>query len=85
MNPCNMVEWELYTFAAVGIVEHDFPGAYTAVDVGLPEYTCPRPVFRCADAIILHQPEGILGSELGAEEKIEVVLLISVQSLCNSL
>ena len=43
------------------------------------------PVLRCADAIVFHQPEGILGSELGAEEKVEVVLLIAVQSLCNSL
>ncbi len=33
-----MVERVLYTFAVVGIVEHDFTGAYTAVDVGLPEY-----------------------------------------------
>lgn len=34
-----------------------------------------------ADAIIFHQSESVLGSELGAEELIEIVLLISVQSL----
>ena len=38
VNPCNMVERELYTFAVVGIIEHDFPGTNTAVDVGLPEH-----------------------------------------------
>lgn len=42
-------------------------------------------MLRCADAVILHQPDGILGSELGAEEQIEIVLLLAVQSLCNSL
>ncbi len=30
---------------------------------------------------ILHQTERVLGSKLGAEEQIEIVLLISVQSL----
>lgn len=34
-----------------------------------------------ADAIILYESEGVLVSELGAEEQIEIVLLISVQSL----
>lgn len=38
VNPCNMVEWVLYTLTGLGIVEHYFPGAYTAVDVGLPKY-----------------------------------------------
>ena len=38
-----------------------------------------------ADAVIPHQSESVLGSELGAEEQIEVVFLIAVQSLCNSL
>ena len=34
-----------------------------------------------ADAVIPHQSERVLGSELGAEEKKEIILLISVQSL----
>lgn len=42
-------------------------------------------MLRCADAIVFHQSESVLGSELGAEEQIEIVFLIAVQSLCNNL
>ena len=76
-----MIEWLLDTLAAVGIIEHDLSGTGVAIDIGLPEHACPRPVLRCAYAVILHQTERILGSELGAEEQIEIVPLISVQSL----
>ena len=31
-----------------------------------------------ADAVMFHQSESVIGSELGAEEKKEIVLLISV-------
>ena len=44
MNPCNMVERFFHTLTCLGIVEHYLSGADTAVDVGLPEHACPRPV-----------------------------------------
>lgn len=33
-----MVEWFLHALTCLGIVEHDFPGAYITVDVSLPEH-----------------------------------------------
>lgn len=38
MNPCNMVERFLHALTCLGIVEHHFSGAETAVDVGLPKH-----------------------------------------------